>query len=151
MKLCAIIFAIGAVSMAAPLVAAPKKKPAEPKPAPESTTPPKPEEPKKTTYLLKGEVVAVSASSLTLKGVEGQPDKKYAFTENTKILNDDKTARLTDIKPGNKISAIAKKAYKGEDQVLTLNVGTKLDLSDEKKPDAKKPDKPKPAKKKPVT
>ena len=129
------------------------KKPAPATDTATTTPPPKKEEPKKTTYTLTGEVAAVTASSLTLKStVTDEPDKKYAFTENTKILNGEKAANLADIKVGKKIGALLRKA-KGDDQVLLVNVNGKepVEKTDEKKTD-KKPvttssDKPKPKKK----
>lgn len=96
--------------------------------------PPKPTAPVKRTFTSKGEVVSFTAFSLTLKGPKGEPNHEFAFTENTKIVNNDKSAGLGDIKVGKSVGLLAKKIAKTENQLLIVNVGSKLD-SDLDKPD----------------
>ena len=132
MKLSHYLPCLWAVSCAASLSAATPKSPGfDDDSAP---PPPKPTAPVKRTFTSKGEVASFTAFSLTLKGAKGKPDQVFAFTENTKIMNNDKSAGLGDIKVGKNVGLLAKRIPKTEDQLLVVNVGSRLD-GDLDKPD----------------
>ncbi len=123
-----------------PVQAAPKKPKPTPKTTPAETVEapkkaePKPEEvvKKRPTYPLYGDVVAIDAKTLTLKGGEGQPNRVFAMTEETKIVNGEKDAQWTDTKIGQKIGGLVEKAEAGNDKLLKINLGVKQDKAPEK-------------------
>jgi len=80
---------------------------------------------KAVAYPLTGTVVAISATALTIKGGEGKPDRVYAMTPQTVIVNGDQPATVADVKVGQKIGGRLEKAVSGNDQVLKLNIGVK--------------------------
>lgn len=88
---------------------------------------------KAVAYPLTGTVVAISATELTIKGGEGKPDRVYAMTPQTVIVNGDKPATLADVKVGQKVGGRLEKASTGHDKVLKLN----LAVSQESKGKAK--------------
>jgi hypothetical protein len=104
---------------------------------------------KRDTYPLWGEVVAVNAKSLTIKGGEGKEDRKYAISTDTKIHNNGKPATVEDIKVGKKVGGLIKKAD-GDDQMVSINVGVKQERAEgaDKKAEGKKPAEEAKAKKK---
>jgi len=123
--------------------AATKKTKVEPKPAPSSNAdePKKPEpsndETKievksKITYPLYGDVASVEPKSLTIKGGEGKPDRKFIISQDTKIVNGEKSVEFSDIKVGWKIGGIVEKEDSGLDQLLKINIGVKQDRVMEK-------------------
>ena len=119
-------------------------------------TPAKPAEeaaeakPKKDTYPLYGEVVSITDSTLTIKGGMDKPDRKYAITKETKFVNkpkgdkEGKPAKASDVKEGAWVGGLLKKADKGNDEVLSINVGV---TQKEAKEGATKEEEKKPAKK----
>jgi hypothetical protein len=70
-----------------------------------------------------GEVVAVSARTLTLKGGEGKEDRKLTISAATKIHNDEKPATTADIMVGKKVGGSAEKNADGSLKALSINVG----------------------------
>ena len=123
--------------------AATKKAKVEAKPAPAShADEPKKVEPikeelnaevkSKITYPLYGDVVAVEPQLLTIHGGEGKPDRKFIISQDTKIVNGEKTVELSEIKIGWKIGGIVEKEDSGLDQLLKINIGVKQDRVIEK-------------------
>ena len=109
--------------LAAPKPTAPAGTGAE---APKTTTPAGPSTPARTVaYPLTGTVVAITATDLTIKGGEGKPDRVYAMTPQTVIVNGDKPAKLDEVKVGQKVGGRIEKASTGHDKVLKLNLGVK--------------------------
>ena len=96
---------------------------------------------KRDTYPFYGEVVAVSARMLTIKGGEGKEDRKFTILADTKIHNDGKPATIADIKTGKMVGGSVKKTEGDvKDQLASINIGVKQDRSaPEKKGDAAKP------------
>ena len=116
-------FCYPALTLAAPKPTPPATNGAE---MPKTTVPPAPNTPAKAVaYPLKGTVVAITATELTIKGGEGKPDRVYAMTPQTVIVNGDKPATLDDVKVGQKIGGRLETATSGHDKVLKLNLGVK--------------------------
>ena len=81
-------------------------------------------------------VVAISASSLTIKGGKDKPDRKFDITADTKITKDDKSATTKDAKEGQWVGGSYKKGEKGN-ALLSLNLSAKQKeaKAEEKKPE----------------
>ena len=94
--------------------------------------------PKKDTYPLYGEVVAVTPKLLTIKGGKDKPDRKFDITADTKIVDADKDAKIGDIKVGRKVGGLVKKAESGNPTVLKINVGVSQEAKPKKAEDAAK-------------
>ncbi len=90
---------------------------------------------KAVAYPLTGTVLAISATELTIKGGDGKPDRVFAMTPQTVIVNGDKPATVADVKVGQKVGGRLEKAPTGSDRVLKLNIGVKQ----ESKPKTKTP------------
>jgi hypothetical protein len=107
--------------------AAPKKPAATEAEKPASTEKPaaadKTSPAKRNTYPLYGQVVAVTARTLTIKGGEGKEDRKYAITTATTFNNAGKPATIDDVVVGKKVGGLLEKSDTGNDKVLKLNVG----------------------------
>ena len=78
-----------------------------------------------TTYPLRGQVVSVTETLLTIKGGEGKKDRTYDMTKETKIVNGDAPAALADVKPGLTVGGLLSKSAQGNDKVVKINVGVK--------------------------
>lgn len=121
-----------------------KKKPAPAEPAKkeEAKT-----DVKKDHYPLYGQVVSITASTLTIKGGEGKPDRKFDINKDTTIKKDDKPATIKDVKEGQWVGGYVKKDSdgKGNDELVSLNLSAK---QKESKPEEKKPETPTTPKKK---
>ncbi|MEI8038003.1 MAG: hypothetical protein WCJ14_06395 [Verrucomicrobiota bacterium] len=116
-------FCCQSLALAAPKATSPATAGAE---APKSTTAAAPNTPAKTVaYPLTGTVVAISATELTIKGGEGKPDRVYAMTPQTVIVNGDKPAKIDEVKVGQKVGGRLEKSTAGHDKVLKLNLGVK--------------------------
>ena len=107
---------------------------------PKSTDAPageKSEKPKKETYPLYGEVVAVTPQLLTIKGGKGKEDRKFDITPTTKIVNGKEPATIADIKVGRKVGGLVKKAEgSGDATALEINVGVKQEAAKKKAEEA---------------
>lgn len=114
-----IVAAFAALAFQGNVNAETKKAPAKPAEAAAEA------KPKKDTYPLYGEVVSITASTLTIKGGVDKPDRKYAITADTKIVNGDKDAKASDVKEGAWVGGLLKKAAKGNDEVVKLNIDVK--------------------------
>ena len=101
-----IVAAFAALAFQGNVNAETKKAPAKPAEAAAEA------KPKKDTYPLYGEVVSITASTLTIKGGVDKPDRKYAITADTKIVNGDKDAKASDVKEGAWVGGLLKKAAK---------------------------------------
>ena len=134
---------LASLGMAVALVFSPTqafaKKPAA---EPAAAAPEKPaDKPKKDTYPLYGEVVAVTPKLLTIKGGKGKEDRKFDITADTKIVDEDKPATVADIKVGKKVGGNVKKSGgSGNDTVLKINVGVKQESAKKKAEDTKAED-----------
>lgn len=139
MKTKFIIASIGAAFalMLTPAQAA-KPKAADTTPAPAAPAKPAAEKPKKDTYPLYGEVVAVTPKLLTIKGGKDKPDRKFDITADTKIVDGDKAATIADVKVGKKVGGNVKKSDTGNPTLLKLNVGVSQEAKPKKAEDAKK-------------
>lgn len=116
-------FCSPAITLAAPPSGPPMTNGAE---MPKATPPAAPDKAAKmVAYPLTGTVVAISATELTIKGGEGKPDRVYAMTPQTLIVNGDKPATLAEVKVGQKVGGRLEKAASGNDKVLKLNLGVK--------------------------
>lgn len=125
-----------ALAVSAPTAFSAEKK----KPAPAETA--KKEEPKtdarKDHYPLYGQLVSITASTLTIKGGEGKADRKFDITKDTVIKKDDKAATAKDAKEGQWVGGYVKKSGgKGNDELVSLNLSAK---QKEAKADDKKPE-----------
>jgi hypothetical protein len=96
------------------------------------TEPAKGDAPKRDTYPLYGEVVSITAKTLTIKGGVGKEDRKYAITADTvfknvnKEANIDKPATAADVKAGNWVGGLLKKTPgAADDAVMSINIGVK--------------------------
>ncbi len=89
---------------------------------------------KKVAYPLTGKVVSITATLLTIKGGEGKPDRTYAMTPQTVIVNGKTPATLADVKVGQIVGGRLEKAAAGDDQVLKINIGVKQDADKAPKP-----------------
>lgn len=93
--------------------------------------------PKKDTYPLYGQVVSLDSSTLVIKGGADKPDRKYAITKDTAFVNhpkggDTKPAKASDVKVGAWVGGLLKKAAKGNDEVVSVNVAvTQKDAKEE--------------------
>ena len=105
--------------------------------------------PKKDTYPLYGEVVSIDSSTLVIKGGADKPDRKYAITKDTAYVNhpkdgESKPAKASDVKVGAWVGGLLKKAAKGNDEVVSINVAVKQkEAKDSKEEPAKTPAKKK--------
>lgn len=94
---------------------------------------------KKDHYPLYGQIVSITASTLTIKGGEGKPDRKFDITKDTVIKKDDKAATPKDAVEGQWVGGYVKKREgKGNDEVISLNLSAKQKEAKiaEKKPEA---------------
>jgi len=81
---------------------------------------------KKDHYPLYGQVVSITASTLTIKGGEGKPDRKFDITKDTVIKKDDKAATSKDAAEGQWVGGYVKKSGgKGNDEIISLNLSAK--------------------------
>lgn len=94
-------------------------------------------EAKKDHYPLYGQIVSITSRTLTIKGGEGKPDRKFDITKNTVIKKDDKAATTKDAMEGQWVGGYVKKTGgQGNDEILSLNLSPKQKevKSEEKKP-----------------
>ena len=103
-----------------------------------SISKPAAEKPKKDTYPLYGEVVAVTPKLLTIKGGKDKPDRKFDITADTKIVDGDKAATIADVKVGKKVGGNVKKSESGNPTLLKLNVGVSQEARPKKAEDTPK-------------
>lgn len=95
---------------------------------------------KRDHYPLYGQIVSITASTLTIKGGEGKPDRKFDMTKDTVIRKDDKAATAKDATEGQWVGGYVKRSSgKGYDEIVSLNLSAKQKeiKSEEKKPEAK--------------
>ena len=85
---------------------------------------------KRDAYPLWGEVVAVTAKTLTIKGGEGKENRNYAITADTKIHNNSEAAKIEDIQVGKKVGGRIKKVEGGDDQMISINIGVKQERTE---------------------
>lgn len=105
------------------------------------------EDARKDHYPLYGEVVAISATLLTVKGGKDKPDRKFDITKTTKITKDGKEATTKDATVGQWVGGYVKRSGgKGNDELVSLNLSAKQ--KEDKKTDEKKPETTTPPKKK---
>jgi hypothetical protein len=84
--------------------------------------------PKEETYPLYGKVVAVTSRTLTIVRSESEEAKetKFSIGSSTEIVNGDKPATIEDVKVGQWIGGLVRKAAgDGNDFVTKINVGVK--------------------------
>jgi hypothetical protein len=128
--------------------AAPKKGEAK---SDAKAAPAKADAPKRDTYPLYGEVVSLTAKTLTIKGGVGKENRTYAITSETVFKNVnkdqkiDKPATAADVKVGAWVGGLLKKTPgDADDVVVSINVGVKQkDEAEAKKAEAAKPEKKK--------
>ena len=127
-----------AIALSAPTAySAEKKKPAE-SPAETAKKGETKSDARKDHYPLYGQVVSITAATLTIKGGEGKEDRKFDITKDTAIKKDDKAATSKDAKEGQWVGGYVKRSSgKGDDELVSLNLSAKQKeaKADEKKPE----------------
>ena len=110
--------------MGGPIAQAEPKNPPATKPAPAEAKGAE-AKPKRDTYPLYGEVVSINSTTLVIKGGVDKPNRNFVIGKETEIVNDEKAAKASDVKPGHWVGGLVKKTEKGDDEVLKINVGVK--------------------------
>lgn len=133
--LCTLVFAL---ALSLPTAYSAEKKKSAEKPAETAKKEETKSDAKRDHYPLYGQVVSITASTLTVKGGEGKPDRKFDITKDTVIKKDDKAATSKDAKEGQWVGGYVKRSSgKGYDEIVSLNLSAKQKevTSEEKKPE----------------
>jgi hypothetical protein len=120
-----IMAAFAAIAFQGNLSAETKKSAAKP-----AETAEEPKAGKDVFYPLYGEVVSIDSTTLVIKGGVDKPDRNYLITQETTYVNhpkdgEAKDAKASDVKVGAWVGGRLKKAAKGNDEVVSINVGVK--------------------------
>ena len=132
--LCTVVFAL---ALSLPSVHSAERRKSAEKPAESSKKEEPKGEAKKDHYPLYGQIVSITSRTLTIKGGEGKPDRKFDITKDTVIKKDDKAATAKDATEGQWVGGYVKKTGgQGNDEILSLNLSPKQKevKSEEKKP-----------------